>query len=180
MPTLLQTLLTTLRRIVAPPRNENVVPRPSTFRNRQVPAAASRSRVRLQLISDGTRAGTDTKFGALLGASLGTVVVAGFASPALGQSDEACSFVLQLRSPYTVERILEQFPNDPCIPVMLTSISPQLLSRLSPAKIMALPASQLRQIPQEILAKLGIGLARTRNVPGTNPTTTYTNNNTPY
>jgi hypothetical protein len=118
------------------------------------------------------------KAGSLLGASMGTVILAGFSGPALGQSgEEACAFVLQLRSPYTVERVLEQFPNDPCIPVMLTTISPQLLARVSRAKVLALPASQLRRIPQEVLDQLGGG-SSTRSLPGTtyNPPSSNSNN----
>jgi hypothetical protein len=94
--------------------------------------------ISLRLVTDPVAA-KSLKAGSLLGASMGTVILAGFSGPALGQSgEEACAFVLQLRSPYTVERVLEQFPNDPCIPVMLTTISPQLLARVSRAKVLAL------------------------------------------
>src|SRR5215213_4520650 len=72
---------------------------PQRFRPRQVSESVP-APVYLRLLSDPTPAKRG-RLG-LLGASIGTVVIAGFTGPALGQSgEEACSFVTELRSPYT-------------------------------------------------------------------------------
>ena len=140
-------------------RGVEVMAPPQTFRPRQVSPAAP-ARVYLRLLSDvGTaRRG---KMGTLLGASLGTVVIAAFTGPAMGQAgEESCAFVSELRSPYTVERILRQFPNDPCVPVMLAALSPQLLRRVDVKLIRDLPASQLNKVPGDVLEDLGISPTR--------------------
>jgi hypothetical protein len=88
----------------------------------------------------------------------------------MAQSEEACAFVYELRSPYTVERVLRQFPNDPCIPVLLESLPPQLLGRIDANIVANLPASQLGKISIEVLQTLGIQAApgvTTRAVPRT-------------
>lgn len=106
-----------------------------------------------------------------LGASLTSVAAATLTTPVMGQNpnEEACAFVLELRSPYTVERVLSEFPNDPCVPIMLAGMSPRLLARISPELVAALPPSQLRRVPPEVLAKLGIRAPSTRSVaPTTN------------
>src|SRR5688572_10429424 len=96
------------------PRAEGI---PATYRSRQV-ARTAQPKVYLKLLSPGER----RKFGPVIGASIGTVVVAGFTGPALAQSEESCAFVWELRSPYTVERVLRNFPTDPCIPILLEAL----------------------------------------------------------
>jgi hypothetical protein len=128
---------------------------PQAYRQRKVGTGA-RQQVQLRL---------------MLGASLGTVVIGGFtASSAMGE--EACAFIATLRSPYTVERLLEQFPNDPCIPVMLSSIPPSLLARVSHTAIAALPPSQLKLLPKALLDEIGYTIPTTRSVPRNTTRTT--------
>lgn len=128
---------------------------PTSFRLRQVSGPAP-SRVYLRLLNTATST-KQGKLASLLGASIGTVVIAGFTGPALGQSgEEACAFVAELRSPYTVERILRQFPNDPCVPVMLAAIPAELLHRVDLELIQDLPPSQLGKLSDDLLEDLGI------------------------
>ena len=137
----------------------DVISPPQSYRQRQVFPAAQPN-VYLRLLSDTTPLKRG-KLGALLGASLGTLVIAGFTGPAMGQAgEEACAFVMELRSPYTVERILRQFPNDPCVPIMLAAIPSHLLRRIDVDLIQDLPASQLRKVPGDVLEEIGISSTR--------------------
>lgn len=151
-------------------RDLEIADRPHYFRSRPgLRFTGAQQLIRLRLVSDGSRGSLGrVKVGPFLGASLGTVVIAGFVTSPMAQSpsEEACAFVLELRSPYTVERILEEFPNDPCVPIMLAALSPQLLAKISPALIAALPRSQLRLVPKEVLDQLGLS---NRNLPGIGP-----------
>ena len=141
----------------------DVIAPPQSFRRRQVSESVP-SPVYLRLLSDATPARRG-KLG-LLGASIGTVVIAGFTGPALGQSgEEACAFVTELRSPYTVERILRRFPNDPCIPVMLEALPSSLLRRVDIELIQTLPPAQLRRVDNEVLEDLGITTRSIRENP---------------
>jgi hypothetical protein len=101
---------------------------------------------------------------------LSSLAIAG-ATGVRAQSDaeEACAAVLSLRSIYTVERVLERYPNDPCVPLMLSALSPDLLAKLNPDLIDALPPSQQRLIPDEIRDLIGVNQR-----PGTRRTITPT------
>ena len=106
----------------------------------------------------------------LLGASLSTLAIVGATAGARAQSaaEEACAAVLNLRSIYTIERVIERFPNDPCVPLMISSLSPQLLGKLNPELVNALPPSQQRLIPDEIRDMIGVdqGPGTRRSIPG--------------
>jgi hypothetical protein len=129
---------------------------------------AAGSDLSLRLITDSATLRA-LKLGTAL--SAGTIAVAGFAGPAQAQTtEEACAFIVQLRSPYTIERVLQNFPNDPCIPVMLTSIRPDLLSRVSRDVILSLPTAQLDRLPAEVRDRLGLN-GQTRSIGQTTQTT---------
>ena len=144
-------ILAILRRIF--PSNPAIVsqPAPQEFRRRQV-ARAPEPKVYLKILSAAER----RTFGPLLSASLGTIVVAGFTGPAMAQGEQSCAWVYELRSPYTVERVLTRYPSDPCIPALIEALPPQLLSRIDVNIIANLPASQLRKVDSDILQDLGI------------------------
>jgi hypothetical protein len=94
----------------------------------------------------------------VLGASLSTIAVAGLTGAARAQTaaEEACAAIMHLRSPLTVERVLRDFADDPCIPVMLTSLPPSLLSRIDAKLVEGLSPRQLRNIPAAVLEILGL------------------------
>lgn len=94
----------------------------------------------------------------VLGVSLSTIAIVGSASPSVAQSaaEEACSTLFSLRSPFTIERVIQRFPNEPCIPVMLANLSPDILSRLNPDILSSLSPQQLRRIPQGVLDIIGV------------------------
>lgn len=93
----------------------------------------------------------------LLGASLTSIAVVGGTTGARAASaaEEACAFAMKLRSPYTVERVLTEFPNDRCVPLMLGALQPSLLAQLNKDVVMSLPASQLKLIPKDVLDQVG-------------------------
>jgi hypothetical protein len=94
----------------------------------------------------------------VLGVSLGTIAIAGSVMPAAAQSEaeEACAALFSLRSPFTIERVIRRFADDPCIPVMLANLPPNVLSRLDPEVIEALSPQQRRRIPQAVLDLIGV------------------------
>ena len=94
----------------------------------------------------------------VLGASLGSIAVVGMpmAASAQGATAESCAFALKLRSASSVERMLENFPNDPCVPLMLGALPLRVLSRLSTQLIADLPRAQLRLVPRRVLQQLGL------------------------
>ena len=94
----------------------------------------------------------------VLGASLSTIAVAGVTGAARAQSaaEEACAAVMHLRSPFTVERVLRDFADDPCIPFMLTALPPSLLSRIDGKLVQELSPRQLRNVPAAVLEILGL------------------------
>jgi len=151
MQKLLAHILATIRRALSASESVSTSPAPRTFRQRQV-GRAPEPNVYLKILSPAER----RTFSPLLSASLGTIVIAGFSGPALAQGEEACAFVYELRSPYTIERVLTRFPNDPCIPTLLEALPPQLLGRIDVKIIASLPASQLRQVSADVLEDLGI------------------------
>jgi hypothetical protein len=122
-------------------------------------AAVTRTDRLAQRVSRRYRAST-----IVAGASLG-IAAAGLAMPAHAQTaEEACAFASSLRSVDTVSRVLSQFPNDACVPAMLTEIPPRVLSRLSPELVAGLPRNVLQYFPAEILAEFGISVGSTRSI----------------
>lgn len=95
----------------------------------------------------------------VVGVSLGTIATVGSGTAVHAQNDsayESCSFALNLKSASAINRVLETFPNDPCVPVMLASLSPRELSRIDRDLVAALPRAQLRKVPREVLAQLDL------------------------
>jgi hypothetical protein len=94
---------------------------------------------------------------ALLGASLGGLAIAGSVTGARAATaaEEACAFAMKLRSVYTVERVLREFPSDRCVPLMLSALSPSLLSQITPALVLGLPDFQLKMVPKEVMDQIG-------------------------
>lgn len=96
----------------------------------------------------------------LLGVLLGLAFFGQGSLPAGAQSsaEETCAAALSLRYPGHIERAIQMFPQDPCIPVMLSALPARVLSQLSPELVASLPRSQLERIAPEVLAALGIRL----------------------
>jgi hypothetical protein len=109
----------------------------------------------------------------VLGSSLGAIAMVGTPTVGLAQGsalEQACAAVLTLRSSAAIENVLVNYSNSPCVPLLLAALSPERLSRISPAIVAELPVSQLRRIPIAVLTQLGIrapqGTTRSVSVPG--------------
>lgn len=111
----------------------------------------------------------------ILGASLSGIAVAGSIDMSVAQSDaeRACAAVMNLKSRFTVERVLREFADNDCIPIMLAALPEDLLARINPDLVAALPANQLRKVPRDVLEIIGVDPNRP------NTTTTTQRNNAP-
>lgn len=95
----------------------------------------------------------------VLGPSLAVLTMVGTPSISLGQSaalEEACEAFLNLRSPAVIERVIVNYADHPCIPLLLASLPAENLSRISPHVVATLPRAQLRRIPGVVLQQLGL------------------------
>ena len=95
----------------------------------------------------------------VLGPSLAVLTMVGTPSVSLGQSaslEEACEAFLNLRSPAVIERVIVNYADHPCIPLLLASLPAENLSRISPQVVATLPRAQLRRIPGVVLEQLGL------------------------
>ncbi|GLQ58001.1 hypothetical protein [Devosia nitrariae] len=95
----------------------------------------------------------------VLGPSLAVLTMVGTPSVSLGQNaslEEACEAFLNLRSPAVIERVIVNYADHPCVPLLLASLPAENLSRISPQVVATLPHAQLRKIPRVVLEQLGI------------------------
>ena len=114
----------------------------------------------------------------VLGSSLGALAMVGTPTVSLAQVrtlEQACAAVLTLRSAAAIENVLVNYSRSPCVPLLLSALSPEQLSRISPEIVAELPSSQLRRVPIAVLQQLGIrvpqGRQRGISVPGPNKST---------
>lgn len=113
----------------------------------------------------------------VLGPSLAALTMVGTPSVSLGQNatlEEACAAFLALRSPTVIERVIANYGEHPCIPLLLASLPAENLSRISPQVVATLPRAQLRRIPSVVLEQLGLDarLGSSRSVYNGRPVTT--------
>lgn len=95
----------------------------------------------------------------VLGPSLAALTMVGTSPISLAQTvslEEACEAFLSLRSPAVIERVITNYADHPCIPLLLASLPAENLSRISPQVVATLPRAQLRRIPNVVLEQLGL------------------------
>lgn len=95
----------------------------------------------------------------VLGPSLAALTMVGTPPVSLAQTvslEEACEAFLNLRSPAVIERVIVNYADHPCVPLLLASLPAENLSRISPQVVATLPRAQLRRIPGVVLEQLGL------------------------
>lgn len=113
----------------------------------------------------------------VLGPSLAVLTMVGTPPASLAQTaslEEACEAFLGLRSAAVIERVIANYAEHPCIPLLLASLPAENLSRISPQVVATLPRAQLRRIPSVVLEQLGLDgrLGNSRGVYTQLPVTT--------
>lgn len=98
---------------------------------------------------------------ALIGASFSSLVVVGLAGgvgaqPVNQAMMDECRVAMSLRSASTVTRVLEKYPDDPCMAYLLGGLDPKTLAKLPTEAVAGLSKNVLKLVPKEILAQFGI------------------------